>query len=211
MTATITNRTPIIGTVEDPEDNLWYYRVYTARVDRVSLTDFDFADPDWAILNTSTQKVINGQLGVFDASSLGNDPYVIAVAGYDVNGVGDIEAVLVNVEGNVLVGNFHLEFTDLSIPLAGIPIQVNRIYDTINANQIGDFGYLGWSLGIQDARILEVAAVGEGGAFNFGDDKFVPDRTKVYLTNPDGKRVGFTYRERLISFSFFGGIWSRLF
>ena len=33
----VSGLTPIIGTVDDPEDNLWYYRVLYARADRVSL------------------------------------------------------------------------------------------------------------------------------------------------------------------------------
>ena len=44
-----------------------------------------------------------------------------------------------------------------------------------------------------------------------GDDKFVPGKSKVYLTNPDGKRVGFTYQERLISGSFFGAFFEPYF
>ncbi len=210
MSATVTNRTTIIGTVDDPENNLWYYRVYTARLDRVSVTDFDFSDTDWMILNTGTQEVIDGQLGIFDATSLSNDPFVIAVAAFDVNALGWIGATIVNVEGNVQVGNFRLDFADLSIPLVGIPIQVTRVYDTFASQDQGDFGY-GWSLGVQDARILEVGNLSTGGAFTPGDDKFVPGRSKVYLTNPEGKRVGFTYQERPISIGWFGGTWEPYF
>ncbi|MCA9207114.1 MAG: hypothetical protein KDA55_02110, partial [Planctomycetales bacterium] len=208
--ATVTNVTPIIGTVDDPEDNLWYYRVYYARADRVALSNIDLNDPDWIVLKTSTTEVINGELAVFDPSLVSNDPYAIAVAGFDVNGRGFIQPTIVYVEGNVQVGNFRLEFTDLSIPLVGIPIQINRVYDTANANDEGDFGF-GWTLGVQNARILEVAAVGSGGAFNPGNDKFIPDKTKVYLNGPDGQRIGFTYKERLHSASFFGGIWTPYF
>ena len=210
MSATVTSRTPIIGSVDDPENNLWYYRVYAARIDRVSISDFNFRDSDWTILNTGTQEVSNGPLGVFDPSGLGNDPYVIAVAAYDGNAQGWIEAIIVSVEGNVQVGNFRLEFTDLNIPLAGIPIQVTRVYDTFASQDEGDFGF-GWSLATQDARLLEVANLGTGGAFNLGDDKFVPGRSKVFLTNPEGRRVGFTYQERLISFGWFGGVWEPYF
>lgn len=208
--STVSNLVPIIGTVDDPEDNLWYYRVYYARADKVSLTNLDEKDPDWVILKESTQEVIDGELAVFDPSILSNDPYALIVAAYDVNGRGFIQPTILYVEGNVQVGNFRLEFTDLSIPLAGIPIQVNRVYDTVTAGDEGDFGY-GWSLGVQDARLLEVAAVGPGGALNGGNDKFIPDKTKVYLTNPSGQRVGFTYKEQLISASFFGGIWRPYF
>ncbi|APZ93419.1 putative Ig domain-containing protein [Fuerstiella marisgermanici] len=201
---------PIIGTVDDPEDNLWYYRAYYGQEDLVSLTDIDLSDPDWTIFEERTTEVIDGELAVFDPSVVPNDAYTIAVAGFDVNGLGYVHTTQVYVEGNVQLGNFRLDFTDLSIPLAGIPIEVTRVYDTANADFEGDFGF-GWQLGVQDARILEATAIGEGGALNYGQDKFHPDVTKVYLTNPDGNRVGFTYREELISASFFGAIWRPYF
>nr|WP_161501616.1 putative Ig domain-containing protein [Rhodopirellula sp. SM50] len=193
----------IEGTVDDPEDNLWYYRVFYARADKVSLTGINLSDPDWVMINEGTEEVHDGQLGVFDSSAVSKDGYAIVVAAYDVNGRGYVQPTLVNVEGNLQLGNFRLEFTDLSIPLAGIPISVTRVYDTLNAGDEGDFGY-GWSLGVQDARIFEAGAVGTGGAFNGGNDKFVAGKTKVYLTNPDGQRVGFTYDVTDIRGSFFG-------
>lgn len=208
--STVSDHVPIIGTVDDPEDNLWYYRVYYARADKVSLIDLDHKDPDWVIIKQSTEEVIEGELAVFDPSLLGNDPYAILVAGFDAHGRGYIQPTVLYVEGNVQVGNFQLDSTDLTIPVAGIPIEITRVYDTLHADYEGDFGY-GWTLGVQDAQILEVAAVGEGGAFRPGRDKFYPDATKVYLTNPSGQRVGYTYKEELVSVSFFGGIWRPYF
>jgi RHS repeat-associated protein len=208
--STVTNRVSIIGTVDDPEDNLWYYRVYVARADQVSLTNLDRNDPDWMVINEGTEEVIEGELAVFDPSALTNDPYAVLVAAFDGNGQGYVQPTMYYVEGNVQVGNFRLDFTDLSIPLAGIPISVSRTYDTVNAGDEGDFGF-GWSLGVQDARIFEAAAIGPEGALNGGNDKFVPDKTKVYLTSPSGQRIGFTYKERLHSASFFGGVFTPYF
>ena len=70
--------------------------------------------------------------------------------------------LLLSVVGKLRVGNFHVEFTDLSLPLAGIPIEISRVYDTLNASDEGNFGF-GWQLGVQDARIFEMAALGPGG------------------------------------------------
>lgn len=206
----VTNQVSIIGTVDDAENNLWYYRVMYSRTDRVSLTNIDLKDPDWVVIAQSTEEVIDGELAVFDTAGLANDAYTIALVGFDFNGRGFLDATMVNVEGNVLVGNFQLSLTDLSIPLAGIPIQVTRSYDTLNAPDESDFGY-GWQLGTQDPRIFEVAAIAAGGALNGGDGKLIPDRSKVYLTNPDGQRVGFTYREELKTVSVFGAIYRPYF
>jgi choice-of-anchor C domain-containing protein len=193
--SSVTNITSIVGTVDDPENRLWYWRLFYARADQVSIETYDLTDPDWVLIKQSTSEVVNGELGKFDPTSLARDGYVIALAGYDLNGQGYIDATVIGVEGGLQLGNFQLSFTDLTIPLAGIPITVNRVYDTLNANDEGDFGY-GWKLGVQDARIVEIGAIGQGGAQDSGNVQFIPDKTKVYLTNPEGKRVGFTYKEQ---------------
>ncbi|MCY2977661.1 MAG: putative Ig domain-containing protein [Planctomycetota bacterium] len=196
--ASVTNIVPIIGTIDDPENHLWYWRTYYARLDLIDVNSIDLSDPDLVQIAQGTNEVINAEIAKFDPTKLDNDSYAILVAAFDVNGSGYVAATIVNVEGNVKLGQFNLDFTDLSIPLAGIPIQVTRSYDTRQAGREGDFGY-GWSLGVQDARILEVAAVGASGAFGNGEGTFVPDKTKVYLTNPSGQRVGFTYKETYAS------------
>ncbi len=192
--SSVTNVTTITGTVDDPENHLWYWRLMYARADQVSTDSFDLADPDWVVIKTSTTEDVNGELGNFDPTSLARDGYVIALVGFDNNGQGYIDATVVGVEGSLQLGNFHLEFTDLTLPLAGIPITIGRVYDTLNSKDEGDFGY-GWTLGVQDARIVEIGAIGQGGVNDAGNAQFVPGKTKVYLTNPDGKRVGFTYEE----------------
>ena len=65
------------------------------------------------------------------------------------------------VTGQAKLGNFTTEFTDLQVPLAGIPITITRQYDTLNADLSQDFGY-GWRLGIGDADLRESVPVGEG-------------------------------------------------
>ena len=135
---------------------------------------------------------------------------MIAIAAFDSNGRGRIEPTLVNVEGSVRFGNFRMEIVDLSIPLAGIPISVSRIYDTFNAQDEGDFGF-GWTLGVQDARILEAGAIAQGGGLNIAADKFIPDETKVYLTSPEWSAHCFTYKERLASAGFFGATFTPYF
>jgi len=94
-----------------------------------------------------------------------------------------------------VLGNFRLDFTDLTIPLAGISIQVHRTYDTLNADRSGDFGF-GWQLSFAEARLRETVRVTEaersGIASLFAANPF-RQGTRVYLTNPAGRRVGFTF------------------
>ena len=194
MGAEVSGQVAIVGTIDDPEDHLWFYSVHAARADRVSLAAIDLDDPDWILIKQSTQEVQADTIAVLDTSQLNSDAHAVVVSAFDVNGRGYVRPLLLSVVGKLRVGNFHVEFTDLSLPLAGIPIEISRVYDTLNAGDEGDFGF-GWQLGVQDARIFEMAALGPGGGFNAGNNKFVPDTTKVYLTNPAGRRVGFTYKE----------------
>ncbi|WP_233902915.1 putative Ig domain-containing protein [Stieleria maiorica] len=199
----ISNATLIEGSAYDPEGNFWYYDVRYARADRVSLANIDIDDPDWVLIKRSSSEVRAGELAVFDPALVSNDAYAIIVTAFDSNGRGYVQPTMVYVEGSVQTGNFQLQLTDLTIPLSGIPIEVTRVYDTLEATESGDFGY-GWKLGVQDARIFEATAIGSGSAFNGGNDKFVPGVTKVYLTNPDGQRIGFTYNLTDLQASWFG-------
>ena len=58
------------------------------------------------------------------------------------------------------VGLFTISFTDLSIPVAGIPIQLIRTYDSRD-KRTGDFG-VGWTLDIMRGRYTNNRKPGEG-------------------------------------------------
>ena len=63
------------------------------------------------------------------------------------------------------------------------PIEVKRVYDSLQSNQIGDFGY-GWNLGVQDARITESVPITDPNGFDlFLSTPFQVGST-VTLTNP---------------------------
>ena len=46
----------------------------------------------------------------------------------------------VNVAGDLKIGNFTLSFTDLSIPVSGIPVTLTRTYDSLNAGNQDELG-----------------------------------------------------------------------
>jgi len=62
---------------------------------------------------------------------------------HDLWSIGECQRVVCG-EGNQKIGNFTLSFTDLSVPLSGLPITVIRNYDSRD-KKIGDFG-VGWTL-----------------------------------------------------------------
>jgi YD repeat-containing protein len=56
------------------------------------------------------------------------------------------------------VGNFTLAFSDLMTPVAGLPIEIIRSYDSRDP-RVGDFG-AGWQLGIKNVRLEKSAPIG---------------------------------------------------
>ena len=179
----VTYLTDIVGTVTDP--NLEFYRI-----------EYAVAGSDqWVTLHEGTTEIVDGLLGTFDPTLVQNDIYDVRVVAQDVNGQIWMESLQLSVEGNAKLGNFRLEFTDLTIPLAGIPITIGRVYDTLDASQSGDFGF-GWQLATAEPRIRETVRISAseqaGAAGLFAANPFRTG-TRVYLTNPAGRRIGFTF------------------
>lgn len=185
---TVTYLTDIVGTVRD--ESLASWRLEYARVDEVSSYTISSYHPAWKSLASGTANVEHAALGVFDPTLLSNDRYIVRLTAEDTNGNVGITSAVLDVQGNAKLGNFRLDFTDLSIPVAGIPITVTRTYDTLQASEEGAFGY-GWSLGLSDADIREtVPQIGDG---FFATGAPFREGTRVYLTNYEGRRVGFTF------------------
>lgn len=202
---TITFVTNIIGSVTTRQQLREWYVEY-APLSEVDLQNLSDNTPSWIRIASGTNGVTNSVLATFDSTLLPNDSYVIRVSAWNKNGLGWAEPVVVHVTGNAKLGNFAVEYTDVSIPLAGIPITVKRKYDSLNATRSGDFGY-GWSLGVQDAEISEtIPQTGSG----FGSAPFKVG-ARVYLTAPDGQRIGFTFDAQVGAISFLGAAYSAVF
>jgi RHS repeat-associated protein len=186
ITEPVTYLANLYATVDD--ENLEFWRVEYAKTSEVDLSALHQADPDYTLLAQGTASYLdaNTPIALFDATLLSNDAYVIRVLARDVGGRISTKGLLVGVSGDAKLGNFRLDFTDLTVPLAGIPINITRTYDTLNAGTEGDFGY-GWSMAITAADIAETTRPGA---------EMQPGH-RVYLTNPEGKRIGFTYDPEL--------------
>ncbi|WP_219892165.1 putative Ig domain-containing protein [Chamaesiphon polymorphus] len=176
----ITGRTDIKGTVTDT--NLDYYTLEVARL----------GSDNWQEVFRGTNSITNGTLGKFDPSLLENDTYRVRLTAYDTSGRGSQVEDEIDVTGELKLGNFRLSFTDLTIPVTGIPISLTRTYDSLTSGTTDDFGY-GWRMEFRDTDLrtslkkdefyeqLDYRTVG----FEFG--------TRIYITLPGGKREGFTF------------------
>ncbi|HZR29627.1 MAG TPA: RHS repeat-associated core domain-containing protein [Terriglobales bacterium] len=132
----ITGATTVTGTVSSPNLSTW-----TLEYEASGSTVFtQFA--------AGTTASVSGTL---DPSLLLNGIAQIRLTGVDQSGQSASTIVDVVVTRNVKIGNFTLSFNDLTIPVAGIPIQIIRTYDSRNKS-VGDFGF-GWSLSIKTTKV----------------------------------------------------------
>ena len=170
--------TQVIGTVQDP--NLVSYTLSVAPMGSDSFTTFF----------TGTSQVSNGVLGTLDPTMLQDDSYDLRLVATNTGGVSAETDVTVNVSSNLKLGDFKLSFTDLTIPVSGIPITVTRTYESLNANESEDFGF-GWQLEYRDTDLqTSVPSTGDE-----ADDFYNPFQvgTHVYITLPGGHREGFDF------------------
>ncbi len=183
--AVVTYLTDLVGTIADASP--FGYRVEVSRFD---------AD-EWRTIYTSDSAPTSATLAVFDPTLLDNDQHVVRVVATDLNGREGSAEVPLELDGRAKPGQFRQEFTDLQVPLAGVPITITRVYDLLKADQAGDFGF-GWSLGAgYDPRPRETVPANPAESIlgMFAAVAF-EQGTRVYVTTPDGRRVGFTFEPK---------------
>ncbi|MBI1790799.1 MAG: hypothetical protein HYR60_24995, partial [Acidobacteria bacterium] len=140
----VTTQTNVIGTVTSPNLNNWILDYRQAG----GSTFTPFA--------TGTTSAVSGS---FDPTLLLNDIYEIRLTGVDTSGQTSATTVHVAVTRNQKVGNFTVSFNDLSVPVAGLPIQVVRTYDSRD-KRTGDFG-VGWTLDLKTVRTSVSGVMGD--------------------------------------------------
>ncbi|MCC9645102.1 FG-GAP-like repeat-containing protein [Rhodopirellula sp. JC740] len=174
----VTGMVSISGTAAHEDFDI--YRLSYRRVDETTYTEF----------HTSSTAVENGELGVWDTSLLLNDEYVIRLEVATSEGIANVVERYVGLAGELKLGNFQLSFTDMVIPVAGIPIEITRIYDTLQADREGDFGY-GWRLEYRNTDLR--VGLPKSGLEDIGIYSALRPGVKVYLNVPGEGRQGFTF------------------
>lgn len=179
--ASVTNRIEVVGTVQD--DNLASYRILVRSADGVIER----------VVAEGSATVVNGVLGVFDPTLLENDSYILRLEATDTNGLLSAVEQTIDVRGELKLGNYRQTFTDLAIPVGGIPIVIARTYDTLLADRDGALGF-GWRLDFRNANLR--TSVAETGLEQYGLYGAFRTGSRVYLTLPGGVREGFTFTPR---------------
>jgi len=177
--AQVTSPIDVIGTASDA--NFFRYELSYAAAGETSFT----------LLATGSSEVANDVLGQLDPTLLINDLYDLKLTVFDLGGNQAEATVTVQVNRELKVGLFSITFQDLQVPLSGIPITVNRTYDSRDKGT-GEFG-IGWRLDVQTLRIRPNREQGSGWVVNrtggaAGVYSLVREgEHKVSLTLPGGK------------------------
>jgi len=151
-------------------------------------------DGEARVIATGTAPASNEVIGTLDPTLIANGVYRLTLTATNLSGFSSSDAFLITLSGDLKIGHFQASWIDLNIPLAGIPIQINRVYDSLGANRPGSFGF-GWRLDIAETSLRTTIP----NAGQLGDELFRGFRpgTRVFVTLPGGKRVGFTFEPEL--------------
>jgi RHS repeat-associated protein len=112
----------------------------------------------WTPFASGSGPISNGLLGTFDPTLLLNGSYTVRLIATDVAGQTAVTSVSAVVSGSQKIGNFTVSFTDLHTPVAGLPIEVIRTYDSRD-KRVGDFG-VGWNLSLKNVRLEKTSVLG---------------------------------------------------
>lgn len=145
---TVSGLTQIVGTASDA--SFLRYELALAASD----------DTVFTLVGEGFSPVTDGLLGTLDPTRLLNGAYTLRLTAYDAAGNTAGAQVPIVVEGSMKVGAFTVAYTDMTVPLSGIPIQITRTYDSRD-KRAGDFG-VGWSLGIKALRVSASGVQGTG-------------------------------------------------
>ncbi len=157
-------------------------------------TQYQKADSDtWYVIKEGDSPEPSQSLGLFDPTLLSNGVYNVKLTLVESDGDVFESIKTVSVDGALKLGNFSLSFNDMTVGNA-FPITINRSYDTLNADRMGDFGY-GWSLNLPRISLAtDLPPITSGnGLSDLGILPGFHAGTRVVLSLPDGSTMGFTF------------------
>ena len=131
-------RTPIIA--EAGDENFFEYRLELA----------EKGGDEWVVFQRGDEVPDDGLLGYFDPTLLENGMYKVRLTVEDVNGRFSRDERVFVAEGDAKVGAFTITYTDVTVPVSGMPLTVERTYDSRVPFE-RDFGR-GWSLDIKRGK-----------------------------------------------------------
>ncbi|TVQ29435.1 MAG: PASTA domain-containing protein, partial [Wenzhouxiangella sp.] len=189
--AQLTERVAVIGTAFDA--NLVSYRL-------------EIGPPGggrWETLAEGVAPVVEDVLGYLDATLMDNGLWRLRLTVLDAGGNQSVDEISVVLDGDLKAGLFSLRFVDLDLPLAGVPIRIEREYDS-RRRQPGEFGP-GWRLAVRSTELRCTAPLGAGWQVARSGLSFLllPDEEKLCTVRlADGRLERFDFRPAVTSSPF---------
>ena len=140
--------TDIIGTVSGTELQSYTFEVFPTGSEEAVYTYTESGEVDESVV------------GTVDPTLLVNGFYVVKLTANAEDGYVE-DSIVVLVTGQAKVGNYSISFLDMSLPVAGLPVEVYRTYDSRQRTQMGDFGY-GWNMTVGGPTISVSCDLGSG-------------------------------------------------
>jgi len=141
--------------------------------------------------------VNTANLGTFDPTLLPNGSYTIRLTATNQYSQSTASSITLNVTDAMKVGVLQLAFNDLTVPVAGVPMQIIRSYNTLNSNTVGEFGH-GWNLSVANIHLQKNGIIGKNWNETVQTSGYFPqycldpnNNKSVTVTFPDGKTYVF--------------------
>ncbi len=183
------------------------WKVEYAPREAIDLANVGAGNNAWREIASGAGTVNDALLATFDTSMLTNGSYLVRITAFNDLRLGRVEARTLEVSSEAKLGRNRREFTDLSLELAGFPLEVKRVYDSLEKDRVGDFGF-GWSIALGDPRIVET--VPNTGNNLFGAAAY-RQGTRLYLDAPNGERLAFTFQAEVAAQSLIGTLYRATF
>ncbi|WMS89223.1 putative Ig domain-containing protein [Pleionea litopenaei] len=132
---------------------------------RLVLKARNTAPTDYQVIAEGNSNVSSQTVAQIDATMMLNGFYSLILQATDENGAESSVTTVVSVEEQLKLGVYTITLEDVNLPVAGIPIQVTRTYDSRRRNETLDFGK-GWSIDYQNVRVQENQTLGFAWALN---------------------------------------------
>ncbi|NLS91835.1 MAG: hypothetical protein GXX96_06600, partial [Planctomycetaceae bacterium] len=183
-TSMLRDVTAIVGSVAD--QNLEYWRLEIAPLDSDQFVE----------LSTGETTVANGTLAELDPGRFINGFYRLRLTARDISRRKAESEIIIEINSPDKPANYQRTETDLLVDLGQSTFALTRTYDSLARDRAGHLGY-GWRWANREVHLQ--TNVVSNAEQHLGVYPAFREGTRLYLTAPDGQRLGFTFAPQEVS------------
>jgi RHS repeat-associated protein len=176
--AVFSNPTSILGTVTDTNLDSWTLAIATPE------------NSNFTVVAAGQSDVNDGPLYRLVSASLANGVYQLLLTARDISGRTSQTQTQIEINTATKANNNVVTDADVSVNLNGTTILIERAYDPLTRDGVGDFG-AGWRFANRETELQ--TNLPTTGQENLGVFNPFRDGTSVYLTLPTGIRVHYKF------------------